>query len=198
MSASDALTGNDWQSQLVHAHYQGRDHRNWSRNWYNQNHLQHLPTGLTPPDGAPDAIAGNVIKITAYAIDLGGTRCCKTFERMLTHQFVSVETDNRYLVTLEKNKNYVVVQSCEYCETKVPVVLEYCNGKKRKRRSSRRKIATDAKPKKCSILDIIKWICEKDQLKITYHIAEANCQHFASSLWNQFASTTYPIPAQYG
>ena len=117
---------------------------------------------------------------------------------MLTHHVIKVETNNGFFFTFEKNKENVVVQSCKSAKIKFPRVLEYCNGTKRKRYHSMKEIAEDKNPTRCSILDITKWICEKNQLNIKYHVAEANCQHFASQLWNQFASNNYPIPAEYG
>ena len=99
---------------------------------------------------------------------------------------------------IQKNRQNIVVQSCKSSEVKAPRVLEYSNGSKRKHRRSRMEIATDKNPASWSIHDIIKWICAKDQLELTYHVAEANCQHFSSSLWNGFASFAYPIPAKYG
>ena len=201
ISGSRALTGDDWRSQLVYTHYEGEDESSLtsSTTWYHQHHLQNLPNGLTPPEAASDATAGNVTTISAYAIDLGGSKFCTTFQRMMTHHIIKVETDNNYLFTFEKNKEDVVVQSCKLLEAHVPPpVLNFTHGIKRKRRRTRKEIAKDVKPTKCSIGDVIKWICESGQLKLTYHIAEANCQHFANSLWNQFASVPFPIPAEYG
>ena len=111
MSASNRFVGNKWQSMLVYVHYDERGA--WSRNWYNQNHLENLPNGLTSPKAAPEALAGNVIKISAYTTDLRASKCFKTFERMLTHHFIIVETDNGFLLTFEKKqtiRHHTIVQ----------------------------------------------------------------------------------------
>ena len=80
---------------------------------------------------------------------------------MLTHQFVLVETDEGYILTVEKNKKQLLMQSCKTSEaTSLPVVVEQTLGVKRKNPSTLQRICIDANPKHCTVKDVVLWIQE--------------------------------------
>ena len=204
-SASPALAGKNWLSQLVYVHYVGE--KVSSRKWYDKHALQFLSelksgdklcTGLIPPEAATDATEGRITKLSAFAIDLGGSSVFETWRQALTHHFIQGQMANGYIFTFEKNKECILFQSCQSPEQNTPaIVVKFINGEKRKRLKTRKPIKTDINPTECTIRDIIKWILETEQLETDYHIANANCQHFASSLWHKFSSLPYPIPAEW-
>ena len=197
-ACSDALTGNDWQSQLVYVHYQGKEVS--SRTCYLN---YHLPGGLIPPTSDQYATIGMVASITAFTIDLS-MNFAKISKKLLTHHFIEVETDNGFIFTFEKNKSGILIQSSrsQLEDSMQPnrrtIVQEFNDGKKRKRLDTVKLISIDLRPKRCYIADIVKWIHENGELAQKYHVVEANCQHFVGNLWRNFASAPFPIPAQYG
>ena len=192
--AFQALDGEEWSSQLEYVHYEG-EKVSFSAKY---EHC-HLPDGLAHPPGAKGAIDGKVNTLTAFKVDLKISRfSMDRFKKMMTHHFIQAETDNGYLFTLEKNTKCISVQSCRLLKTESPaVVLVRIQGEKRHQKKTREVIKIDTKPKQLSIGDIVRWIHETGQLEKTYRVGEANCQHFAGSLWYRFSSVEYPIPADY-
>ena len=151
---------------------------------------------LVIPEGAPDATRGKITSITAYRIDLPAN-VSKHTKEVQTHQFIRVKTDQRFALTLEKDKTCILVQSCRYHDELTMPIVARKNGKERPRIESLCDTVTDENPKQCSIEDIVKWIHEKKLLKRTYHLARDNCQHFTTELWTRISSVPYPSPSQY-
>ena len=108
--------------------------------------------------------------------------------------------ENGLVLTFEKDQSFILVQLWDkpinHGASDIRVIArERRNGKQRKNLETLRQIIIDPQPLDKTVQNILEWCVEELQEK--YHIADSNCQHFSSNLWNNFSSQLYPNPSKY-
>ena len=108
--------------------------------------------------------------------------------------------ENGLVLTFEKDQSCTLVQLCDkpinHGASDIRIIArEWRKGKQRKNLETLRQIIIDPQPLDKTVQNILEWCVE--ELREKYHIADSNCQHFSSNLWNNFSSQLYPNPSKY-
>ena len=98
------------------------------------------------------------------------------------HQFVILETDY-WWYSIEKNDHYIYMQRSKCIDDVLCYIGNHC------RRTPIKGISFDiCKPGK-TMGDLIRFLCDKNELNNYYHPISSNCQAFAKRIFDEFAST---------
>ena len=176
-------------------------------------------------DEDADRTSLQIKSLRAYGTDLGKVRhhswiqrhfccICNIFRGSLKHHFLEMELASGKIVSAEKTVAYLLFQSCSSSDPAAPdgppAVRRFREGQLRRTSEEGAAtaaagedtdalvtIVTDKEPLSFDLLDVIEWIHDQNLLEETYHVSDANCQHFVGLLWSQLSSRPYPYPRQF-
>ena len=165
------LYGEDWLGQLIHFEYDRNGKSTFSRHYNNRLHAMKLPTHK------------QIKNITLYKIDL---EQIARYVDVLTHHYVVFATDDGFLISLEKIKTCILMQSCPPTSTTNSEfqLEEWRGGEKRKKLESMEIVKTREECR-LTVAKVIDWVFSERELLNKYDIQSSNCQHFAARLWEK-------------
>ena len=185
-----AVLGGTWTYSLVQFTYDHREKK------VDRRESRDLETVIRENALLPTSpFNSRITKITSYSTTLGS--CFpQTFRKIAKHHFIEIRTACGVVFTFEKIKDCILEQLCPSpVAGKTPTVRRRRDGG---RRPAQKLVIEDTNPRNHTILDVIKWINETEELKEPYHIVNSNCQHFCSNLWSKLSERSYPNPAKIG
>ena len=196
-----AIFGGKWKDKLIHLHYEKETviHR------HEYSKLKHVvkDTGPYPiPYFSP--LKSKILKIKAFQTNLNIAFNLRQLKRISKHHFVEMETECGFVFTIEKLKQYILLQSCRASGPDgVPVVRTHRDGEKRCNSEAIESIHYDGTLRRRSdvknldgrcqnIFQILEWMYANETIHEPYHVTDSNCQDFARQVWGELSTKTYP------
>lgn len=207
---SRSLTGNDWTRRFRFYDYDSTGEVTVESTCRQVEDVKRLFL-----DADADRASLKIKYLRAFATDLGTVRnhpwiprlfswIYDIFRGSLKHHFLEIELASGKIVSAEKTTSYLLFQSCSAPATPdtPPAVRLFTEGKPRQPEEAEREdsllhIVSDEDPKDYDLLDVLEWIHARRLLEETYHVSDANCQHFVGLLWSQLSGKPYPSPRQF-
>ena len=191
-SVRKAIFGGSWSSSLVRNVYDDRE---------NEVH-RHVSTDLEAiirenTINSNSILNSRITKVTSFSHDLSGIvpYVLSGFSKNLVHHFIEIETECGHIFTIEKINECIMEQLCSHPGgDAIPVVRRKRGGKDRPQLLQL--VVEDPEPRNKTLLDVIRWINEADELNEPYHVTDSNCQDFSKNLWHKLSEKPYPNPAK--
>ena len=156
-------TGGLWQSKLLYVQYEGTKVHARYEFFSDLSHVLNVNTGIfAAPTNSP--LRSKITKVSAFKIDLPVKAFVpfKATGQVLSHHIVEMEAKSGECFTLEKGKEYILLQSCRRISPEEkPIIRHQRNGKDRGRLKSLKRIVTELNPKAATVLDLLLWMNDK-------------------------------------
>ena len=184
-----AVFGGTWRSSLVRVDYED----DIVTNFEESRKLDKIIRDEASLSASP--VNSRITKVTSYSTNLGGLLSkVNALRNIAKHHFLELETEGGNVFTLEKSKDCIMQQSCPRpVGDAVPIVRKQRNGDDRPKSKL---VAEDLNPRNKSVLDIIKWIHDSEELMEPYNVVDSNCQDFCKNLWSELIGRPYPNPSK--
>ena len=199
-ASRSAIAGDAWQSKLVYAQYK-------NNKLVNRFELCDLEEIVGDVANAVYSINPSfplfdeIVHVKVFTIPLNVLSKIPFLSKSVTHHFIDIETRLGFHITVEKGLTFILIQSCPPSNKTgfgSPVIWRLRDGEERSYLDSLRIVADiSIDDQDTSLFDIIKWIHRDNQLFESYHLADSNCQHFASNVFMKTLQLPYPNAAKF-